>query len=154
MFERVLAQHDARMQWWREARFGMFIHWGLYAQDGCFWKGQDGKTEHMIASTTATDGGPAPLAVGGRIAVPQRLVTAQPVYPAFAKTARVQGVVEVSIVIDGNGNVTKTQIVKSIPQLDRAAIDAVRQWRYEPTRLNGVVVPVIVTVTVQFRLQR
>jgi alpha-L-fucosidase len=37
-----------RLQWWTEARFGMFIHWGLYAQDGCFWKGQDGKTEHMM----------------------------------------------------------------------------------------------------------
>jgi alpha-L-fucosidase len=37
-----------RLQWWSEARFGMFIHWGLYAQDGCFWKGQDGKTEHMM----------------------------------------------------------------------------------------------------------
>jgi alpha-L-fucosidase len=37
-----------RLRWWSEARFGMFIHWGLYAQDGCFWKGQDGKTEHMM----------------------------------------------------------------------------------------------------------
>lgn len=37
-----------RLQWWSAARFGMFIHWGLYAQDGCFWKGQDGKTEHMM----------------------------------------------------------------------------------------------------------
>ena len=37
-----------RLQWWSADRFGMFIHWGLYAQDGCFWKGQDGKTEHMM----------------------------------------------------------------------------------------------------------
>jgi alpha-L-fucosidase len=37
-----------RLQWWSEARFGMFIHWGLYAHDGCYWKGQDGKTEHMM----------------------------------------------------------------------------------------------------------
>jgi alpha-L-fucosidase len=37
-----------RLAWWNEARFGMFIHWGLYAQDGCHWKGQDGKTEHMM----------------------------------------------------------------------------------------------------------
>ena len=37
-----------RLELWSEARFGMFIHWGLYAQDGCFWKGQDGKTEHMM----------------------------------------------------------------------------------------------------------
>src|SRR4051812_37798012 len=37
-----------RLEWWSDARFGMFIHWGLYAQDGCFYKGQDGKTEHMM----------------------------------------------------------------------------------------------------------
>jgi alpha-L-fucosidase len=37
-----------RLAWWSEARFGMFIHWGLYAHDGCHWKGQDGKTEHMM----------------------------------------------------------------------------------------------------------
>jgi alpha-L-fucosidase len=44
----LLAESAARMQWWSEARFGMFIHWGWYAQDGCFWKGRDGKTEHMM----------------------------------------------------------------------------------------------------------
>ena len=37
-----------RLEWWSDARFGMFIHWGLYAQDGCFWKGQDGLSEHMM----------------------------------------------------------------------------------------------------------
>ena len=37
-----------RLEWWNEARFGMFIHWGLYAQDGCFWKGQYGRSEHMM----------------------------------------------------------------------------------------------------------
>ena len=37
-----------RLEWWSDARFGMFIHWGLYAHDGCFWKGKDGKTEHMM----------------------------------------------------------------------------------------------------------
>ncbi len=42
------AATEQKLQWWREARFGMFIHWGLYAQDGCFWKGQDGKSEHMM----------------------------------------------------------------------------------------------------------
>jgi alpha-L-fucosidase len=41
-----------RLRWWSEARFGMFIHWGLYAQDGCFWKGQDGKSEHMMRHLT------------------------------------------------------------------------------------------------------
>ena len=109
----------------------------------------NGKTEHVIAAAEAA---PAPLAVGGRVAVPQRMVTAQPVYPAFAKTARVQGVVEVSIVIDSKGNVTKTQVVKSIPQLDRAAIDAVRQWKYAPTLVDGAAVPVTMIVQVAFTM--
>ncbi|WP_319481350.1 alpha-L-fucosidase [uncultured Draconibacterium sp.] len=39
---------EERFGWWSDARFGMFIHWGLYAQDGCFWKGQDGRSEHMM----------------------------------------------------------------------------------------------------------
>jgi alpha-L-fucosidase len=43
-----LAPLEQRMQWWREARFGMFIHWGLYAQDGCFYKGTNGGSEHMM----------------------------------------------------------------------------------------------------------
>ena len=37
-----------RLAWWSEARFGMFIHWGLYAQDGCFYKGTNGSSEHMM----------------------------------------------------------------------------------------------------------
>jgi alpha-L-fucosidase len=37
-----------RLEWWSEARFGMFIHWGLYAQNGCFYKGKDGRSEHMM----------------------------------------------------------------------------------------------------------
>src|SRR5215472_518758 len=37
-----------KLAWWTDARFGMFIHWGLYAEDGCFWKGQDGTSEHMM----------------------------------------------------------------------------------------------------------
>jgi alpha-L-fucosidase len=37
-----------RLEWWSDARFGMFIHWGVYAQDGCFWNGQDGRSEHMM----------------------------------------------------------------------------------------------------------
>jgi alpha-L-fucosidase len=39
---------NSNLAWWSDARFGMFIHWGLYAEDGCFWKGQDGKSEHMM----------------------------------------------------------------------------------------------------------
>lgn len=104
-----------------------------------------GQTEHPLA--VAAD---APLPVGGRIAMPQRLHHAQPVYPALAKAGHVQGTVELSIVIDAGGNVQRAQVVRSIPQLDRAAIDAVRQWKYAPTIVNGAAVAVTMVVQVAF----
>jgi TonB family protein len=107
-----------------------------------------GKTEHALS------GGPpvTPLPVGGRIAMPQRLVHAQPVYPSFARLGKVQGTVDVSVVIDASGNVEKAQVVRSIPQLDEAAIEAVRKWKYSPTVVNGVAVPVTMVVRVTFAL--
>jgi TonB family protein len=105
-----------------------------------------GKTEHFVA------GAVAPVPVGGRIAMPQRLSQAQPVYPVIAKQGKVQGVVEVSIVIDANGNVERAQVVKSIPQLDKAALDAVKKWKYAPTVINGAAVPVTMVVQVTFTL--
>ena len=110
-----------------------------------------GKTEHLLPAS-ATAAALEPIPVGGRIALPQRLVTAQPRYPAIARTGHVQGVVEVSIVIDAGGNVSKAEIVKSIPQLDRAALDAVKQWKYAPTYVNGAAVPVTMVVQVTFAL--
>ena len=53
-----------------------------------------------------------------------------------------------------DGSVRDARVLRSVALLDGAALDAVRQWRYVPTRVNGTPVPVIVTVTVQFRLQR
>ena len=111
----------------------------------------EGKTEHRLASLPP----PAvvdPVPVGGRIAMPQRLVTTAPVYPSFAKIGHVEGVVEVAIVIDASGSVSRAQIVKSIPQLDKAALDAVKQWKYAPTIVNGAAVPVTMVVQVKFNL--
>jgi protein TonB len=55
--------------------------------------------------------------------------------------------------IDEHGSVDHAAVLRSIPALDAAAIEAVRQWEFEPTLLNGVPTPVIMTVTVQFSLQ-
>jgi TonB family protein len=105
-----------------------------------------GQTEFKLAAP------PAPLPVGGRVALPQRIVHAQPAYPQIARMAKVQGTVEVSIVIDASGNVDRTQVVKSIPQLDAAAVEAVKKWKYSPTVVNGVAVPVTMVVQVTFAL--
>lgn len=91
---------------------------------------------------------------GGDVKMPRKIVDVAPVYPAIAISARKEGVVILEAVIDKQGNVKDVRVLRSIPLLDEAAIDAVRQWRYTPTLLNGQPVSVIVTVTVNFTLGR
>jgi protein TonB len=95
----------------------------------------------------------APVRPGGDIQPPTKVKDAAPLYPAIARAARVQGLVIIEATIDVNGRVQDMRILRSIPLLDEAALDAVRQWQYTPTRLNGVPVAVVMTVTVNFRLQ-
>ena len=92
------------------------------------------------------------LRVGGAIKAPQKVLNVSPVYPQEAQDARVQGVVIIEAKIGPDGSVAEAWVLRSIPMLDQAALDAVRQWRYSPTLLNGVPVPVICTVTVNFTL--
>jgi protein TonB len=96
---------------------------------------------------------PAPVRVGGNIRAPQKTRNVNPVYPQIAQSARVQGVVIIEATIGPSGKVQDARVLRSIPLLDQAALDAVRQWEYSPTLLNGVPVPVIMTVTVNFTLQ-
>jgi protein TonB len=95
-----------------------------------------------------------PVRAGGDIEFPVKLRGAPPVYPAIARAAGVQGTVILEATIDVDGSVRDVKVLRSIPLLDQAAIDAVRQWQYSATRLNGVPVPVIMTVTVTFTLSR
>jgi protein TonB len=94
-----------------------------------------------------------PVRVGGDIKAPRKINAAKPVYPEIARQARVQGVVILEAIIDPQGNVTNVRVLRSIALLDRAAMEAVRQWKYEPTLLNGMPVPIIMTVTVAFDLR-
>ncbi len=95
---------------------------------------------------------PAPVRVGGNIPQPTKIVDVRPVYPPIAQSARIQGVVILEATIAPDGTIQDAKVVRSIPLLDQAAVDAVRQWRFTPTLLNGVPVPVIMTVTVNFSL--
>ena len=96
----------------------------------------------------------APIRVGGTIRQPQRVRDVQPSYPPIAQAARVQGIVIIEATIGIDGRVVNARVLRSVPLLDDAALDAVRQWEYTPTLLNGVPVPVIMTVTVQFTLTK
>jgi protein TonB len=96
---------------------------------------------------------PAPTRVGGEIKAPQKTRHVNPVYPPSAQAARVQGVVIIEATIDPAGRVREAKVLRSIPLLDQPALDAVKQWEYEPTLVNGVAVPVVMTVTVRFSLR-
>lgn len=96
----------------------------------------------------------APQHVGGLVRPPAKVVHVAPQYPALARASHVQGVVVIQATIDSRGNVESAIVLRSIPLLDEAAVDAVRQWKFTPTLLNGTAVPVIMTVTVNFELSR
>jgi protein TonB len=76
----------------------------------------------------------------------------KPVYPPLGLQMHLQGDVVLHAVIDRGGNVAELQVISGHPLLVQAAIDAVRQWRYKPTLLNGEPVVVDTTITVTFRL--
>lgn len=96
---------------------------------------------------------PAPVPVGGNIRPPQKVYDVAPGYPPLARAAHVEGVVILEAVIGENGEVRDVRVLRSIPLLDGAAVDAVRQWRFTPTLLNGQAVPVVMTITVAFKLR-
>lgn len=100
---------------------------------------------------TVPERAPARVRVGG-IRQPTQISKVAPEYPAMAKAARVQGVVILELVIATDGSVSDAKVLRSIPLLDKAAIDAVRQWKYTPTLLNGQPVELIMTVTANFTL--
>lgn len=81
------------------------------------------------------------------------MTNVDPVYPEDAQAAGIEGLVELDIVIGEDGRVIQILVVRSIPELDEAAIDAVSQWRFEPTLLNGEPVEVAMKVTINFTLR-
>jgi TonB family protein len=102
-------------------------------------------------ATAGTPGSPQPVRVGGNIRAPQKIKHVDPVMPEMARQAGVRGMVILEIVIGTDGTVPQAKVLRSIPLLDAAAIEAVTQWIYEPTHVNGVPVPVILTATVVFQ---
>lgn len=95
---------------------------------------------------------PEPVRVGGDVKPPLKIKHANPVYPEEARQSWVQGIVVVDAIINAEGKVEQVKPLRSIPLLDPAAIDAIKQWEYEPTLVNGAAVPVIMTVTVAFTI--
>jgi TonB family protein len=97
--------------------------------------------------------GVVPVRIGGEFKPPKKIRDVKPVYPLAAQDAKVQGVVIIEAVIDTAGFVARGRVLRSIEMLDEAALEAVKQWQFEPTLLNGAPIPVVMTVTVNFTLQ-
>jgi periplasmic protein TonB len=93
-----------------------------------------------------------PVRVGGNISAPRKLRNVEPAYPEVAKQARVAGMVVLEATIGPDGKVDNVKVLRGIPLLNDSAMAAVKQWVYSPTLLNGTPVPVIMTVTVNFRM--
>jgi protein TonB len=95
----------------------------------------------------------APVRPGGNIRPPTKTKDVRPFYPEIARAAKVEGLVIIEASIGPDGTVKDARVLRSSPLLDQAALDAVRQWEFTPTLLNGVPVPIIITITVDFRLR-
>jgi protein TonB len=95
-----------------------------------------------------------PVRIGGQVAEANLIRKVQPVYPPLAKSARVQGTVEFTAVISKEGNIENLQLVRGHPLLVQAAKEAVLQWKYRPTLLNGQPVTVVTDIIVNFTLSQ
>jgi protein TonB len=93
-----------------------------------------------------------PVRTGGQIEAPALVKRVPPVYPPIAVNAQVQGVVILEATVGRDGRVEDVAVLRSVPLLDKAAIDAVRQWVYAPLLLNGQAERFVLTVTVSFSL--
>lgn len=102
----------------------------------------------------ARAGSGVPLRVGGNIRQPRKILDVKPVYPQAMQDGGVEGVVPMEAVIGRDGTVVSVRVVSAQvhPELAMAAVDAVRQWRFDSTLLNGEPVEVVMTVSVRFGL--
>lgn len=96
---------------------------------------------------------PRVVRVGGVVREPRKIKDVPPVYPELAKRARIQGVVILECVINPQGRVENVKVLRGLATLDEPAVEAVRQWTYTPTLVDGVPTSVVMTVTVNFLLR-
>ena len=107
-----------------------------------------------VPSPTEVSRPRAPIRVGGHVKAPRALFKPPPVYPLLAKQAQMQGIVSIDAVIDTVGDVVEMRVISGSPLLIPAALQAVRQWKYEPSYLNGQPIAVQLTVSVTFQLSQ
>ena len=95
-----------------------------------------------------------PVRVGGNVQAAMLLNKTMPTYPPLARQTRISGTVRLHAIIGKDGSVRELEVISGHPLLQQAALDAVRQWRYRPTLLNGEAVDVDTTIDVIFSLNQ
>jgi len=95
-----------------------------------------------------------PIRVGGNVQAARILNRVQPVYPPLARQTRISGTVRLHAIISKDGTIQQLEVMSGHPLLQQSALDAVRQWRYQPTLLNGEPVEVDTTIDVIFSLNQ
>jgi periplasmic protein TonB len=95
-----------------------------------------------------------PLRVGGNVQAARIINRVQPVYPALARQTRISGTVRLHAIIGKDGTIQQLEVMSGHPLLQQNALEAVRQWRYQPTLLNGEPVEVDTTIDVIFSLNQ
>jgi periplasmic protein TonB len=95
-----------------------------------------------------------PVRVGGNVQAARIVNRVQPVYPPLARQTRISGTVRLHAIISKDGTIQQLEVMSGHPLLQQAALDAVRQWRYQPTLLNGEPVEVDTTIDVIFSLNQ
>jgi len=113
---------------------------------------ENGQAEPQVAAQAGTGTPPSVIRVGGTVQAFNLIDKVPPIYPQDAKMARIQGVVRFTAIIDKTGHVTSLQLISGHPLLVNAARDAVAQWVYKPTLLNGNPVDVTTQIDVNFTL--
>lgn len=116
--------------------------------------GTDATGLSVIPGPTPDPPRPATVRVAQLPEPPRKVLDVRPAYPEIARRAHVEGTVILESVLDTSGNVTQLRVIRSVPLLDTAALDAVRQWKYTPTIYGGRPVSVLMTITIRFTLNQ
>jgi protein TonB len=95
---------------------------------------------------------PVRIRVGGIVSAARLIYQPKPDYPELARMTRTEGAVELEAVIGKDGTIEELKVLRGHPLLVKAALEAVRQWRYQPTLLNGEPIEVVTEITVNFTL--
>lgn len=110
--------------------------------------------EKSLAETRQELQEPETFHAGGDVVAPVAIQAPTPEYTEVARRARIQGVVILEVEVDARGRVTSTRVLKGLPMgLDEASVKAVADWRFQPGTRRGEPVPVVMTLTIRFRLE-